>query len=157
MCLISDQGCGSAVRVVLRELLAQSEMRGDHNYYGSLFFWECQPSFADPRGLNNLKSGLAEPLFLSLLPVPSQTWGFSLLFSKTSVTFNLRDSPEQKDGEGACLGLLVGMKGFKIVPTSSAWLHKTDRLCWSGFHMEQGCGIWECRIPRGRGDARPTI
>lgn len=38
ICLISDQGCGSAVRVVLREFLAQSEMREDHNYYGSLFF-----------------------------------------------------------------------------------------------------------------------
>lgn len=38
MCLISDQGCGSVVRVVLREFLAQSETREDHNYYGSLFF-----------------------------------------------------------------------------------------------------------------------
>lgn len=37
-CLISDQGCGSAVRVVLGEFLAQSEMRETHNYYGSLFF-----------------------------------------------------------------------------------------------------------------------
>lgn len=38
ICLISDQGCGSAVRVVLREFLAQSETREGHNYYGSLFF-----------------------------------------------------------------------------------------------------------------------
>lgn len=85
ICLISDQGCGSAVRVVLREFLAQSEMREDHNYYGSLFFWECQPSFADPRGLNNLKSGLAVQLFLSPLSVPSETWGCSLLFSKPAL------------------------------------------------------------------------
>lgn len=72
MCLISDQGCGSALRVVLGEFLAQSETREDHNYYGSLFFRERQPSFADPRGLNNFKSGLAEQLFLFLLSMPSE-------------------------------------------------------------------------------------
>lgn len=38
MCLISDQGCGSAVRVVRREFLAQLEMREAYNYYGSPFF-----------------------------------------------------------------------------------------------------------------------
>lgn len=127
ICLISDQGCGSAVRVVLREFLAQSEMREDHNYYGSLFFWECQPSFADPRGLNNLKSGLAVQLFLSPLSVPSETWGCSFLFSKP-VSCLTSETPELQVEKFIYLGYL-----FK---SPASWLGL--------LNMGQGCVVWEC-------------
>lgn len=124
ICLISDQGCGSAVRVVLREFLAQSEMREDHNYYGSLFFWECQPSFADPGGLNNLKSGLAVELFLSLLSV---TWGCSLLFSKpvSCLTSEALLSSEWRS--------LFSRATCPNAPAGRAWPRKAGWVCWAGF------------------------
>lgn len=138
MCLISDQGCGSAVRVVRREFLAQLEMREAHNYYGSPFFWERQPSFADPRGLNNLKSGLAEQSFLSLLSVPSETGAFSLLFSKSAscVTF---ETPLNGKGRSVFIRAVL-LKCFKILPVTEAWFQKTD-FAAPGFTWDGAVGL----------------
>lgn len=144
ICLISDQGYGSAVRVVLREFLAQSEMREDHNYYGSLFFWECQPSFAGPRGLNNLKSGLAAELFLS---PPSVTWGCSLLFSRPVLCLT-SEALLSSNWRNFLTGLPV-----QIFPASRAWLQKVGWVCCTGSHRGQDCVVWECCVLRGLGAA----
>lgn len=77
---------------------------------------------------------------------------------KISVMFNLWHSPEEKDrGEAHLLGLSALMKGFKISPASKAWLQKTGWICWASFHTGQGCGIWECDVLRGLGDAWAAI